>query len=249
MTEKSGNCDAEEFTFSVNGNCLAATKIWSRPRTPVRVAAFHGFGRTANRARIRYLLDPIANDGISSLCFDFSGNGESSGVFEDTTLRMREAECEDALNLLDRRSPLAIIGTSMGAHLAVLASEAHDPKCLILFSPAAYSDIVRDCRFDSSFAERPDRFAGAKDATGSSFCRALSRFRGDLLVIAGTGDTVVPAETAALYSSAAPLARSNRTIHLEGCDHFVHPWLIQNDTQRARVMEAILSMLKMADAS
>ena len=233
----------------MNRNCLAATKIWSRPRTPLRVAAFHGFGRTANRGRIRYLLDQIAKDGISSLCFDFSGNGESSGAFEDATLRMRESECGEALNLLDRRSPLAIIGTSMGAHLAVLASESYDPKCLILFSPAAYSDAVRECRFDSLFAERPDRFASARGPIDCSFVRALSRFRGDLLVIAGTGDTVVPAETAALYSSAARLARSNRTIHLEGCDHFIHPWLMQNDIQRARVMEAILSMLRMADAA
>jgi uncharacterized protein len=231
----------EEFAFAVGCQRLAATRVLSGSGRPPEVVSFHGLGVTASRARIRYLLDGLARHGLSSICFDFSGNGDSTGQLEKSNLRARATESLAAANLLAGSETRAIVGTSMGAHLAALVSQAVRPRSLVLFCPAAYSDQVSDLNFDESFTCRPGRLVTAETHAKSSALRALLTFTGNLLIIAATEDKVIPREVIDLYVVAASRARSRRVIWLEGCDHFVHPWLEHHETQRSAVLHAVLS--------
>ncbi|HEV7239248.1 MAG TPA: alpha/beta family hydrolase [Thermoanaerobaculia bacterium] len=210
----------EDLRFSVGSETLAATRILASSGEPPSIVSFHGTGTTAHRGRIRYVLDFLAERGVSSACFDFSGHGESSGPFEAANLGVRIREAFQAATLLCPPSPRGIIGTSMGARLAAVLSPQLHPRTLILFCPAAYS---------CDQAESP-AFAG------------LRQFEGKLLIIAGRKDEVSGAETVERYAASAPAADS-KVIWLEQCGHAIHPWLGEHETERAAVLEEIVAAI------
>lgn len=78
-----------------------------------------------------------AAQGRAYLRFDYSGHGRSEGRFEDGTISRWRA---DALTVLDNASagPLVLIGSSMGAWMALLAALARPErvKALVLIAPA-----------------------------------------------------------------------------------------------------------------
>ncbi len=70
--------------------------------------------------------------------FDYSGHGQSGGVFEDGTI---SAWLGDSLAVIDQLTdgPLVLVGSSMGGWLALLAARARMErvKGLLLIAPAA----------------------------------------------------------------------------------------------------------------
>jgi pimeloyl-ACP methyl ester carboxylesterase len=69
--------------------------------------------------------------------FDYSGHGESGGAFVDGTIG---SWLEDTLAVLDEitRAPVVLVGSSMGAWIALLAARARPErvKGLVLIAPA-----------------------------------------------------------------------------------------------------------------
>jgi esterase/lipase len=144
-----------------------------------------------------------------------------------------------AAKLLSETEPRAIIGTSMGAHLAALVSAVIRPRGLILFCPAAYPDHAADEKFDANFVKFSNRALTRETLRASPALSALRSFTGNLLVVAAREDQVISAEVIDLYLESAAAARTRRLIWLDGCDHFVHPWLQQHPTQQATVLQAV----------
>ncbi|HEY6390776.1 MAG TPA: alpha/beta fold hydrolase [Bryobacteraceae bacterium] len=227
----------EECAVEVGAERLAATKIYAATGQPPSVISFHGAGSTATRARIRYVLDYFAEHGVSSACFDFSGHGESTGNMARANLRMREQEARAVAEFLNCQNLRAIIGTSMGAHIAAILAPALKPRSLILFCPAAYPQDAMDLPFDSAFTEMV-RQPGAY--VNSPAFPALHAFPGDLLIIAGKQDAVIPREVVDLYIESAAMARSKKVIWLEECGHQIHPWLQQHAEERDAVLRDVL---------
>lgn len=229
----------EDFNFTVGRHNLAASWVIASSNAPPDIVYFHGLGARATRKTILYLLKHFAEHGYSSLCFDFSGNGDSTGRFDEACLRLRVQEAEEALGLLGTVPIRALIGTSMGAHIAASLLPNARPHSLILYSPVAYPDEVADVCFGESFTNRADRFVQS-GAQQSSAINALSAFTGNLLLIAGEEDTVAPRQVVNLYESRSLNARRRRTVWLSHCGHFVHPWLNEHQTEKALVLEAAL---------
>jgi len=223
----------EELRLSIGRETLAATRILAGDESP-GVVSFHGTGTAAHRGRVRYVLEHLAAGGVSSACFDFSGHGESSGTFETATLRQRIEEADAAARILCPPRPRAIIGASMGAHLAAVLRPRLQPRALILFCPAAYPAQALDCTM--SALPRP----GAYD--DSPAFAALGGFDGTLLIVAGANDTVVSPDVVTRYASSAPAAKTN-VIELEECGHAIHAWLADHDRDRALVLNGIAAAI------
>jgi len=231
----------EELRIAVGAHTLAATKVLPAEGVAPSILTAHGYGPTATRHTVRYLLDELAAQGFGSLCFEFAGNGDSTGTLGDATLSGRQAELLAAADQLDPTRPPVLIGTSMGAHLAACAAERLRPAGLVLFCPAAYPQRAADRPFGQGLLPvgvHPDSpaFAGIK------------RFRGDLLVIAARQDQVVPSEVAEAYFEQAVTARSRSLIWIEDCDHFIHRSLPNRPHERARITERIRSLLDLEPA-
>jgi uncharacterized protein len=227
---------AEEFFFTANGHRLAATKLVPAGLAEPGILALHGLGPTATRHRIRYLLDPLADRGYGSVTFDFSGNGDSTGVLAESTLLGRRAEALAAAGTLARGTAPVVIGTSMGAHLAAWTAPDTGPRGLVLFCPAAYPEGAAEQKFDGSLA-RPGRYDDSPAYAG------LRGFTGDLLIIASKHDQVVPPAVIDGYLASASAARSAEVIWLDGGDHFVHRWLPDHEALQAEIVQAIAALL------
>lgn len=231
----------EELVFNVNEHRLAGTRILAADRREPSVAHLHGLGPTATRHGVRYLLDELAEHGHGSLTFEYSGNGDSTGVLAESTLGRRREESLAAVALLSRDESPVLIGTSMGAHLAAATVPVLRPRGLVLFVPAAYPGGSDTLRFDGSLA-RPGHYADSPAFAG------IREFDGDLLIIAAKNDQVVPREVIEGYLTNARKARSAEVVWFD-CDHFVHRWLPQRETERADVQKAILQVVSAHHAS
>lgn len=225
----------EELVFSVNGHRLAGTKIFAADRREPSVVHLHGLGPTATRHGVRYLLDELARRGHGSLTFEYSGNGDSTGVLGESTLRRRRAESLTAVAQLGAPAAPVLMGTSMGAHLAASIVPVLRPRGLVLFVPAAYPGGCDDVRFDGGLAG-PGPYADSPAFAG------VREFDGDLLIIAAKHDQVVPREVVDRYLAGARNTRSAEVRWLD-CDHFVHRWLPGQETERSAVQEAILQLV------
>jgi pimeloyl-ACP methyl ester carboxylesterase len=227
----------EEFQIGTGGEKLAATRIVAGHGHAPQVLSFHGTGAAANRKRIRYLLDYLACHGVSSICFDFSGHGESSGKMEQATLTIRKNEARAAARFLDARVPPVLIGTSMGGYIASLLSPEIQPRSLILFCPAAYSSEVMELKFNGSFSaavRRPGAYLN------SPVFKALESYSGKLLIVAAGQDAIIPREVVRLYQKSAPRAQT-RVLWLGNSDHKIHSWLADREGERNSVLQEALA--------
>jgi pimeloyl-ACP methyl ester carboxylesterase len=229
----------EECVIRVGTETLAATKIFAESGNAPSVVYCHGFGATATRSHIRYLLEYIAGYGVSSVCFDFSGNGQSTGKLEKATLALRTQEAVAAAKFLARPDSLTIIGTSMGGHIASLVTSEISVRSLILFCPAAYPAEVADCEFNEAFIALTKRPGAYVD---SPAFKVLNTYKGNLLIVAAGQDMVIPKEVPALYADSAPLARSKKLVWVKECDHKIHPWLQQHERERTSVLREVLAV-------
>lgn len=231
----------QERNISVGAETIAATLILADSGDPPGVISFHGHGATASRSRIRYILDYLAGYGISSACFDFSGNGESTGSVSKATLRTRANEAVAATSLLITGRNLTVIGTSMGGHIASVVAPIISPQRLIFFCPAAYAANATDLNLDDSFsgiARRPGAHIGSPAYAG------LRQFRGDLLIFAASEDAVISREVTLAYRDAARLARSVEVVWVQGSEHKIHTWIQSHDYERAMVLEKVRSFVQ-----
>jgi alpha-beta hydrolase superfamily lysophospholipase len=230
----------EEELFQIGKQKLAATRFLATPDKLPEIISFHGTGATANRGRIRYLLNHLADHGFSSLCFDFCGHGQSTGTMEQATLSVRKQEAQAATALLNPQVPPVLIGTSMGAFIAALLAPLVQPRSLIFFCPAAYPASAMDLGFDENFAAVA-RKPGAYE--NSPAFHALASYRGNLLIVAAGKDTIVPKEVIRLYEESAPLAKSRKTIWMEESDHKIHSWLVDRKAEKALVLREVLTAI------
>jgi uncharacterized protein len=222
----------EDLTVTTGEHRLAVTRVGPSPVVEPTVLTLHGLGSTATRHTVRYVLDDLARCGLAALCFEFSGNGDSTGRLAESSLRRRRDELLAVAARLDPAVPPVLVGTSMGAHLAAWTVPILRPRALVLFAPAAYPAGATDHRFDGDFP-RPGDHADSPAFSG------IAQFDGDLLVVAARDDHVVPADVALAYQARAVRARSRELVWLDDCDHFVHRRLPDRPRVRDHVLESI----------
>jgi uncharacterized protein len=218
------------MSFECDEHTLAATRFETASGGP-RILTLAGLGMAATRQTIHYLLEDLSLLGHGSVSFDFSGNGDSTGVFETSCLTRRRQETLAAAKLLDQEQAPILLGTSMGGHLGTWVTPALQPSALILFCPAAYPSYAADVNFDGNLA-RPWCYPNSPAFAG------MREFSGDLLIIGAKFDQVVPGEVLEYYLKSASNARSKAIMWLD-CDHFIHRWLPNEQAHRKEVVGMI----------
>jgi alpha/beta superfamily hydrolase len=98
----------------------------------------HGFAGDKNKNFIPELALGLEEKGFLTLGFDFSGNGESEGLFENTTWRGYAQDLRCAIDFVKNRGvqQVCVIGHSMGAAIALIAyCDYRNFDCAILLAP------------------------------------------------------------------------------------------------------------------
>ena len=197
----------EPFALPYAGRQLIGERL--APATPKReLLILHGAGQ-ARRAHHADLRARLAADGVASTAFDFIGHGETGGELAGSSLASR---VEQAGQVAATRpdGPLALLGSSMGAYVALRLLERVDCSHLVLVVPGVYTPRAFEVPFGPAFSavlRQPDSW---RDSDAWS---RLAAFRGHLLIVAAERDEVIPAEIPQRLMEAAVNAAS-RAVHV-----------------------------------
>ncbi|TKB92632.1 MAG: alpha/beta fold hydrolase [Nitrospira sp.] len=130
--------------------------ILSAPDEPTtRLAVLcHGFLSGKNSTTNRTLTRLLNSHGIATFCFDFFGQGDSQGPFEDLTTSLAVEQATAALDLMTAKgfSRIGLVGSSFGGLVAILtAAQRRDIACLALKCPVV--DFAEELRITFGLEE------------------------------------------------------------------------------------------------
>jgi uncharacterized protein len=140
----------EALTFHDNrGHRVAA--VLSRPedRTNTIVILCHGFLSNKNSTTNKTLTRLLNDRGIATYRFDFFGQGESDGCFEDITTTLAVGQATAAIDdiLTMGFKTIGLVGSSFGGLVAILtAARRQDVACLALKCPVV--DFAEELRLE-----------------------------------------------------------------------------------------------------
>jgi uncharacterized protein len=147
----------------------------------------HGAGNSS-RARFLRLRQSLNGCGIPSASFDFIGQGETEGALQGCTLRGRTEQAAAVVRHACME-PLTVIASSMGGYTAIKLTEMFAVDHLVLLVPAVYTPCAYGVPFGPEFSAAIRRPGSWQDSDAFDI---VSRFKGNLLVIAAESDDVIP---------------------------------------------------------
>ena len=193
--------EVEQFEFSGASGQKLAGQIHMPAVAPLAWAVFaHCFSCSKESRAARYISAALAEEGIATLRFDFTGLGQSEGQFEGNTFARDVDDLVAAADALraHHRAPALLVGHSRGG-TAALAAAVRIPEV------AAVATI--GAPFHSSDV------AGSLDATG------IGQLKKALLVFHSPQDNVVGIDDAREIFVAAKHPKS--FVSLDGADHLL----------------------------
>lgn len=199
------------------------------------IALAHCFTCSRHQKIMRSTCDALAKNGFLVLRFDFSGNGESEGRFEDATYSKEIGDLESAISFLSMRNvkDFAVLGHSMGAVVSILhsAKDSRVSSLCVIGSPAeslSIRNVFPENKMEEIYSKGKAGVSifGKKlvmtkeffdDAENYSVEESLGTFTRPFCVVQGSLDSIVPVENATkLYS----YAKGQKEIYIiDGADH------------------------------
>ena len=204
---------ATAFDVEYAGRVIKADHLPGTAALPTLL--IHGAGQS-ERGRFAALRSALHRRGIGSTAFDCIGHGQTGGQLCESSLASRTRQASAVADVRHGASPLALVGTSMGAYNAIKLLETRRVESLVLVVPGVYTPAAYDLPFDAGFSAviRAPRSWAATDAWD-----ILGQFTGRLLVIAAQNDAVIPSEIPARLVDAAGKASWRKLHVVAGAQH------------------------------
>ncbi|MCD6396255.1 MAG: alpha/beta fold hydrolase [Spirochaetaceae bacterium] len=209
------------------------------------VVLYHGFSGDRREPGFMFVRFSrlLANNGIASVRFDFYGSGESDGSFKDMTF---SGEADDASLILDYfkshenidENNITLLGLSMGGALAgyLAGKRSSEINGLILWSAAGEMRLFIDNRekqlqngeIPGNIMDIDGLLLGEEfinDIRSVSILETTALYTGKVLIVHGTGDTVVPVAVSDAYLEIFG-SRAERVL-IDDADHTFKglPWI------------------------
>jgi len=216
------NPEQTAVEITVEGQHLEGTLLTPASSLPA-VLFVHGWGGSQATDLVR--AREIAALGCVCLTFDLRGHAGTKSQFESVT---REQNLHDLIAAYDAlvrhpavdRSAVAVVGSSYGAYLAALLTEARPMRWMALRVPALYRDDEWDVAKRQLDREVLAAYRRSFVSPGENRAlHACTRFGGDVLIIESEHDDYVPHETIISYRSSFRRAHSLTYRVIGGADH------------------------------
>jgi uncharacterized protein len=172
-------------------------------RQGVMVVLGHGLTGNKDRPLLVAIAEGLAEKGWPCLRVSFSGNGESEGRFEESTISKETGDLLSVLKMVPQEKRIAYVGHSMGAAVGVTkASRGLAIQSLVSlagmvhtadFLKKEFGDVTPDegNMWDEEGCPLSTAFMEDLQEIGSLVARA-AEVRPPWLLIHGTADDVVP---------------------------------------------------------
>ncbi|XP_047308662.1 uncharacterized protein LOC124912142 [Impatiens glandulifera] len=200
----------------------------------------HGFRSTKETTTISNLAVALAEEGISSFRFDFSGNGESEGTFQYGHYHREVEDLRSVVQFFNGGNLKAstILGHSKGGNVVLLyASKYHEINTVINISGRYKLDRGMEERLGQDFLERikKDGYIDIKNKTEEVYFRVTEESLMNLLntnmheaclnisketsvmTVHGSEDEITPIDDAIEFPKIIP---NHKLSVIEGADHF-----------------------------
>lgn len=230
-----------ETSFIINQENIATSMLYKDDiNLHPQFYFFHG-GGLSDKERCLPIMPPIIDSGINVLTLDFSGHGDSSGDLKKSSLKKRVEEGKTAIDKFStKENPLIVCGASMGGYIAIKMLEFYDLKSLILFCPALYDKNAYSLRFDQGFT---DIIRTPNSWKNSDALDLLEKFKGNLLIIIGTMDEIIPLAVIELIMKHTPNVAKKELYMIPECPHKIFNWLSDKENELKKIQQKILSYL------
>lgn len=197
----------------------------------------HGF--TSHRIGPGYLYIALSrflnSEGIGSLRFDYTGCGESDGLFSEMTVDSMNSDLISAINhLKNTRKPgkIIILGHSLGGFISLTAAAKAAVDGLIFLAPATrplnqisqFQNVIAGGRNDQGLYEMGPHqmdisFLHSIQRVGP-IQQLLEEYHGEMLIFHGKSDGTIPVEESLYLSGMAQNKNIKADLHiLEQADH------------------------------
>lgn len=124
---------------------LAYAYTPAAPNTTAPLVMFCGGYRSdMNGTKAMYLETQCAARGQAYLRFDYSGHGQSGGVFAEGTIGDWAQDSVDILNAVHSDEPVILVGSSMGGWMALLLALRQPERIAGIIGIAAAPDFTDD---------------------------------------------------------------------------------------------------------
>ncbi|KAI3802850.1 hypothetical protein L1987_30995 [Smallanthus sonchifolius] len=217
----------------------------------------HGFRDSKDYSMMVELAFALEKSGISAFRFDFSGNGESEGLFEFGNYRKEVDDLQAVIQhfTAENRVASAILGHSKGGNVVVLhASLHHDIRTVVNMSGRYKMDRGIEERLGKDYLERAkkDGFIDIKSKKGELLFRVteeslMERLNTNMheaglkvdqdcrvLTVHGSVDEVIPVEDALEFAKIIP---NHELRIIEGANH-------NYNHHRDELVSVVLAFLK-----
>lgn len=203
----------------------------------------HGFMDTKDRPLLASLAKAIRDRcGLATLRFDFSGNGESEGRFEDATITKEIEDLQSVVVALQEKgyAVAALVGHSKGATDVLVHQADHgSARKVVALAPKVYGVRGINERFMPEQLAQLDREGWCNYVLGGRTVKIskaylderrtrykdlrslCTRIRSPVLIVHGTADEVIHADEARDLHAALRdvLQDAARLVLLEEADH------------------------------
>jgi putative redox protein len=219
------------------GEILAGTLHQPEASPSGAVVAGHCFTCSRHTGILRRICNDLSNAGFMVLRFDFSGNGQSQGRFEQSTWSKQIREMDIAVDLVKSRGALwiGLVGHSLGAAIALLTAKSNrsvaavcrvagrvsETRPLHFLTPSqqqiladtgtvGFTSRGRHLTLERSFFDDADRH----DLTAATRAMTIP-----MLVVHGDQDEIIPVSEAELARKANP--EQVQLLIVKGGDHML----------------------------
>lgn len=226
----------KEFTFTLDGKEHEGIIITKEVTQKPSFVFIHGAG-AGTKERIYTFSDFLMEQGISMVSFDQSGAGSDAANLQQTSLSERAKESKYVIQTFADVDNLTVCGSSMGGEIAVRMLEFFPIKNLILFCPGIYDAKAFPVRFDEGFTDIIRQSDSWKNSHAFSL---LKSFTGNLLVVIGSEDQVIPAGVIESIDVEATNTKRKEILRIPECPHGYQGWLAEHPDWALIVAKKVL---------
>jgi hypothetical protein len=181
-------------------------------------------GLTSSEDKYIPIAKELMEQGITSMTVNMRGHGTSEGNIDSLTMldNIRDAflvyDFFIKQNGIDA-DRIGILGSSYGCVLASIVSEKRQVKSLVLRAPAAYTDEMMKMEFGLLLKKEKKVFHTLPYIKDTKIIKAISKFKGDLLIIASENDNIVPFSIPETIFNEASQAREKKLKIIKNATH------------------------------
>ncbi|MEM3153979.1 MAG: alpha/beta fold hydrolase [Candidatus Woesearchaeota archaeon] len=164
---------------------------------PKCVIMLHGFtGNKDEWGRFERISEILSGKDFCVLRFDFSGNGESEGRFEEAHYGKETDDALSAIAFMKKRgcTSIGLHGHSMGGAVAILAASKEKVNAVAVTAPSSLPIPERLARYAREWVGKklPPEFL--ENIASTNVLAAAEKINAPLLIVHGDNDTIIPVD-------------------------------------------------------